>query len=223
MNTVRNFLNTIVRNTKVLYTLVALVAIGGFVILWGIFGAGDIFAPERSVEQVVRDRSAQVIKDMDINACDQFDQIVDGVNYRTVCRNNIYWNRAIAEGDFATCDQLDGVLMTAIDCQNQVLQKKIASGGQLAICDTMPVALREQCVFLYWGERAQQDVSACKNIADQRAVATCEGASLYGAASRGDEPVCSRYTSDLVSADCDAYVKKQCNRISDPILQTACL
>ncbi len=57
--------------------------------------------PPGLTNQEVMDKTASLIKAGDLSACDSVDKMVNGVNYRTVCRDNILEDQAKKNFDFS--------------------------------------------------------------------------------------------------------------------------
>lgn len=213
MDAIRAALQAIISNRKMTYTLVTLVVIGGFVILLISFGKKNPLPGEGSFDQSVESRSAQAIKNNDIDACNQLDQVVDGVNYKTVCRNNIALNTALANGDVSQCKLVDGLLVSVADCEFQTIRAKALKKESIAICDEATVLKsREQCraEFVFALAMQRNDGSVCNDARDAQSKTDCLNA--YAAErlfdSRERSADCSLFVGDDVQRDCNLYQDK---------------
>src|SRR3989344_5835460 len=104
------------------------------------FGLILVFALLGSILYVsdfeVQEKTFKAIQKSDLEECDNVrGQIVNGVDYGTVCRNNIAHRKALAEGNVAYCDLLDNVLMSKDACVKEVLAQKIAKEPSLGVCE----------------------------------------------------------------------------------------
>jgi hypothetical protein len=168
-----------------------------------------------------------IIQSGDAAKCEAVNAVSDGVNYETVCRNNIAWNTAQANLDIHACDGLDNKLMSVADCQRSVVGKLIAKDTSLAVCDQFVSDIKNFCVNNYWSMLAvaQHDPSLCQhlNSSSSQASASCEeNVLLASISSATSTPECSVFTG-AAETDCTNYTQSNCQALTVPQLQQFCL
>lgn len=211
MDIFRTALQSITAHKKITYALVALFAIGGFGILWVSFDGG--ISPEKEKPgQSVGDRAAAIIRGGDIRACDQLDQVFDGVNYRTVCRNNIALNLAKEKGDVRYCNDIDNVLVSTADCERQVLYVVSIDRESIDACDAASIPeVRAQCRDAFFLALAlkKKDASICNRAETQQAKMSCSDGYVFRNEFLGHSGTfdCSKFAGSEFGRDCLQYQK----------------
>ncbi|OGF73836.1 hypothetical protein A3J56_00450 [Candidatus Giovannonibacteria bacterium RIFCSPHIGHO2_02_FULL_46_20] len=180
------------------------------VILIG-FMIGKIFFRPSPAE--VQEQTAEVIKQGDIAKCDSFDgKIIEGVDYGTVCRNNVSINLATQNLDPSYCDKLDETMMNINDCKRTVIQKKVQETKDVATCDLWSdQSERSACINFYWRSKAVQsdNTTFCDNATDNDAKTLCiDDVFVERLISKSDSVQCTSFPTTLRN-DCVAYKEAQ--------------
>ena len=177
---------------------------------------------------------AEIIKTGQIERCAEAKGfIVDGIDYQTVCRNNIAFNLALSRLDLSSCSLLDDKLMSIEDCQQQVLLTKLAQENDLAVCDQAPTqALASSCQNAYWFQQAfeKQDISLCDKLTDSLAQTDCRDSNLIEQLIlMPDDVSCNQFSEFLLfQNDCINFKEalegdiSGCDLIKDIRLQNTC-
>lgn len=152
---------------------------------------------------------AATIAKGDLSACDAYaNLVIDGANYRTVCRNNIAMNLAMQNLDPAYCQQLDGMLMNKLDCMEKVFNVIVGNASEISACNSFQQnALVERCknLFLIKEAKRRGDPLVCSTIADESKRITCrDEAFLVEFGLNSKDFNCSLFSSDL-EYDCTAF------------------
>lgn len=180
--------------------LIAVVAIALALYFWG----------AQSDTQQGEDTLAQVIQGGDIARCDRLDRVVDGVNQRTVCRNNIALNLAKEKGDVRYCKDLDDVLVKRDACEQDVLFEKAVQDKDMSVCGGLSDAIvRARCENNYAEAISLQsgDMNACKIISDEGRRQDCMNVYILRTTfTAGKESGnCSTFIGDAIQKDCALY------------------
>ncbi len=193
----------------------------------GMIGAGlwywYVFPKEES-DAMVRMRTSSVVQMADLAACDAITRTIDGVNYQTVCRNNIFLKRATERLDFAVCKNMDDKLILISDCEsavmNALLQKET---GRLA-CQKVPAYLTAACIdaSVTLSARKEKDIDLCRSATNAAAELACEYATFLALAEQEEKLPCDSLKSAPLKNDCRAYVERVCEAISDRTLAQLC-
>ncbi|KKU49290.1 hypothetical protein A3H10_01740 [Candidatus Uhrbacteria bacterium RIFCSPLOWO2_12_FULL_46_10] len=114
---------------------------------------------------------AETITGGDLAACDAYaNLVIDGANYRIVCRNNIALNLAMQNLDPAYCQQLDGVLMNRLDCTEKVFNAVASNASEISACNSLQQNdLVDRCknLFLIKEARRRGDPLVCSVITNE--------------------------------------------------------
>jgi hypothetical protein len=172
-------------------------------------------------------QTQSIIQSGDAAKCISLNVITDGVNYETVCRNNIVWNAAQASLDIKACDGLDNKLMSIADCQSSVVAKLVAKDKNLTVCDQFAGTLKNLCVNDYWSILAvsENDPGQCIHLvaSSSEASMNCEENVLVSSiAGITSTPKCSLFTG-AAKKDCTNYNNGNCQALVFPPLQQSCL
>lgn len=167
----------------------------------------------------------------DLAQCDRATGVVlGGTDYRTVCRNNIFYERAITNLDLDACRHLDGQLMNTQDCQRQVVLLRIEQGWDLASCDDAADSdLKTLCQDTYWHTAAVQgeDPNLCGELSTKESQAACRDEALIARLIVAPGEVrCPELSAPFVE-DCQTFKRAQsgaasCGAIVLSRLQAAC-
>jgi hypothetical protein len=218
-------------NKKLAVIGAAILVVGALVVvsIWrSPGGAGSPSAQNPSASSSQLPQAAQaIIQSGDAAKCASVNSVVGGVNYETVCRNNIAWNAAQANLDISACNGLDNKLMSIADCQDSVVGKLVAKNKTLTVCDQFAGDLKNVCVSDYWSvlAAAQHDPSQCLHLgaSGSQADLSCENNVLLSALSVGTStPQCSLFNG-AAKTDCTNYAKGNCQTFAFPLLQNLCL
>jgi hypothetical protein len=174
----------------------------------------------------IESQAAAIIKSGDVSQCSSIDRVVNGVNYETVCKNNIAWDKAQQDLDIAACNDLDGKLMSVADCQNSVIDGLVAKAKDFSVCGKFSGPLKNTCENQYWSASAAAkiDPSLCKNIISSSSAASmnCEYNIILNAPEGAVGAFQCSIFSGQVKTDCENYQKGNCGSITFPGLIQAC-
>lgn len=221
-----------------------LVIILGLVLLAALgFGAyryfkkhNNKFSQVKNQASSVPELAASIIKSGKIEDCIELkDQIANGVNYQTVCTNNIAQNLAQTNLDIKACEKLDNKLMAIADCQQMVVAGIANKAGNPSACDQFTSDLKTSCISAYWSSQAikQKDPKLCSNItpSSEQVIMNCQSfvltslltpvSSTSTTASGLTAATCSLFTGS-VKTDCNNYLKGDCRSLAFPPLQQVC-
>ncbi len=189
---------------------------------------------EEKANQEKQAKVAELIKTGKLEECAKAKRIViQGVDYETVCRNNVALNLALDRLDPSFCDKLDGNLLSIASCKNRVWAAKFANVKELAQCDEAPTGeLKSTCQVLYWLNGAVQhdDVTLCDHLTESQTKTECRNSFfLNRLASNPREARCENFSAPL-KQDCETLEKalstpknsQGCLRIRDVRLQSFC-
>jgi len=122
--------------------------------------------------KVIKDKGVQdqilaaIIETGEIDRCTvAAGVIVGGVDYETVCRNNIALSQAIQTQDISFCSKLDDTLMSRADCRSQVLLSKAVDSNNITGCLGASSAEKLNCETSFWFYRAVEEkkINYCEN------------------------------------------------------------
>jgi hypothetical protein len=219
-------------NTKKTLLVIATVVVV-LIVIFAVYAYGGGRSSQNSAEHAAPDiqqTTQSIIASGNAAQCSSVNTVVGGVNYQTVCQNNIAWNTAQANLDVNACNGLDNKLMSIASCQNAVIVGLIDKEGSLSVCNQFTGSLNASCVSNYWYITAskEKNPSLCANLlassaSSSQAALNCEDAVLTASVSTGTStPSCALYTG-TAKTDCMNYVNNDCTRITFPPLQQACL
>lgn len=177
-------------------------------------------------DEDVIEEAASIIKSGDYSKCDSVSRDVDGINYRTVCRNNIFSKIALESLDFTACDKLDNVLKSISDCKKIVLNMLIKKEGALSACEKVPSDMNSFCSDVYWNFTAvnKLDPRLCAGISSAAGISKCQKNLLSISITEDKDIDCSLFTENSVKSECAAYKsgKGKCDTLTDPALLHDC-
>jgi hypothetical protein len=187
--------------------------------------SADETEQRRRQDQKTMEETADLVKAKDPAKCDDVDKIVNGINYKTVCLNNIYYNMSADNLDFSACEKL--VDMSVEDCQRRVMLLSISKEQNLAVCDKVPDILKLSCPDAYWNYMAtfRKDPSLCAKTASNEMNSNCQNGVLFSMVSRDAHIECSSFSDPLAKSDCENYLKGKdsCALIKSSILRGSCV
>jgi len=108
----------------------------------------------------------EIIKAEDLEKCDS----IDDETYPTVCRNNIYLNKATRTGDVSLCANMDGKMITQAICEMQVVNQASVAKEDISICDgASDQDVRASCRASFYTALAikKDDNSVCATAPDK--------------------------------------------------------
>lgn len=98
---------------------------------------------------------SEIIARGDATKCDEVDyQSADGVDYTTVCQNNIVLNRAMGTLDPNQCSGVDGILLTRENCERRILEASVARDSSAELCARFSEPIQNECSGIYWQKTA---------------------------------------------------------------------
>lgn len=119
--------------------------------------------PERLTTQEL---VAKIVASGRLSRCAQVHgAIIDGIDYETVCRNNVSYQLALKTLDVSYCEKLDDIMVPREACAGSVLLRKVVQERNLSVCEAAGVAetVRRRCEIVYWTKRAirENDIAIC--------------------------------------------------------------
>lgn len=123
------------------------------------------------------ENTAQLIKAGNFEDCGKIDyKSAEGLDYETVCRNNIALRKSEESLDFAWCEKLDGKMFSIEDCQSRVLFLKLEKENDPEVCDSVqsPI-LKSDCLSAFWLKESvsRGDVNLCSQIGESERESLC--------------------------------------------------
>lgn len=180
---------------------------------------------QRKLDQETIEKTASFISAEDAAQCDQVDRIVDGINYKTVCLDNIYLSLSEKNLDYDVCAKL--INGSVEDCQKRVMLLILSKEKTLGVCDKVPEKLKQFCPDAYWNFMAasERDPSLCGKTSSSQANNDCQNNLLLVLASQKESLKCSSFTDSVVLGDCKNYLegKEKCRLIDNRQLKKLCL
>ncbi len=177
---------------------------------------------------------ARIIQKGNIDACARAKEIVlDGVNYETVCRNNVAYQLAFKTLDPKYCKDLDNKLVSIEQCEAEILLKKINTGADIAVCSGASVqGAQTYCRGIYWFREAIQkgNEALCDTIEDVGSRAPChERVAIEGLIKNPSGTDCSRFSGSL-ARDCENFKstlksgsQNSCTLIGNERIRSECM
>jgi hypothetical protein len=156
--------------------------------------------------------TANIIKSGDASKCASVNQVADGVNYETVCKNNIAQNKAVANLDISACNNLDDKLMSIAGCQSEIIAMLAAKATSVSFCDQWSGVQGNGCRINFWTDAAMKsdNASPCANVSvSSSQVAACETDFLMFtmAAAPTSIPDCTTFTTPAAKQQCQDITK----------------
>ena len=109
------------KKTSLIIGIVLLVLIAGGLVWYSASRPAPASLAPGASSAAFQQNVKSIIQSGDPSQCASVNVVADGVNYETVCKNNIAWNTAQANLDVAACNALDNKLMSIADCQSSVI------------------------------------------------------------------------------------------------------
>lgn len=161
---------------------------------------------------------AQLIKAGDFDACREVDyKSTDGVDYRTICQNNIALNKANESLDLIWCDKLDDQLIKKSDCENQILGRKLVVEENISVCDSATtVDLKNECQNIFWFQESinKGDISFCSRVNGEKEQLSCkENFNIEQLIKLPSQFNCSVF-GGLLKSDCENFKDVKTGKIS---------
>lgn len=157
--------------------------------------------------------------------CDSVDKIVNGISYKALCLNNIYYRMIADNPDFSLCGKMVDVPLES--CRMTVISFLLAKERKLSTCDNVPETLKSLCLDMYWNFMAvdQKNPAFCANILTPDLNLGCQNNVLLSLAGQKGSLICSSFSDGQIKADCENYLKGKdgCASIQNNLLKNICL
>ena len=170
-------------------------------------------APARERARIVRQQEmvAGIIAKGNIDQCAEARGIIiEGVDYETVCKNNIHIDRAYENNDLSACEKLDNNLIQVDLCKQRVIVQAIMSGTNKDICEAnLSDPLKLLCLETYWTEQAvaRDDIALCNQLPESHQNARCKDNVLIEELVFKKKPTsCDAFSKSLQSG-CELFKK----------------
>ncbi|MDI6734439.1 MAG: hypothetical protein QMD50_03070 [Patescibacteria group bacterium] len=152
---------------------------------------------------------AEIVSTGNFNKCSEVKYIgIDGIDYKTVCQNNIALNKARQTLNISWCSKIDNILISKSECEQDVIQGMLLKDNKLSVCDIVSNnALKKDCVSSYWYLKAIADKNAavCKNSPEPQA---CEEIYWIDQLQQNPNSVsCSKISLATLKNDCNTFKK----------------
>lgn len=179
--------------------------------------------PETLAEK--QGRVAEVIERGEVERCQQFTEFeVVGVNYQTVCEDNIKRNEAFNTLQITSCEALS-TPESVKDCKQGVVIKSLEKGQGENYCQTLSGEdLSNFCLNQVAWKNAEQsgNLEQCAPIENPSLRFSCESNAELSAMARGKDVDCSTM-NQLGREDCESMKAGNCVAISHQALSNTCL
>ncbi|MDP3794451.1 MAG: hypothetical protein Q8R13_00785 [bacterium] len=201
---------------------------------WAVLGAAVVVGlvlflgrqtSQAPAEKAIQDGAAAIVEADDLSGCDSLDKNVDGVDYRTVCRNNIFLSRAERNLDFGACQSLDGVLLSIADCEDTVMALLIEREKDPAVCANAPERLKPSCPSMYirLTAAAERNPRLCETPSfSEEDIVACQYEVLVRVLLQGEQANCESFSRVAPARECARYEAKQCGELTVPLLAERC-
>lgn len=179
---------------------------------------------------------AEIIAKGDFAECDNAKGVIDGIDYKKVCVNNIAETLAKKTMDSAYCEKLDGVLASVGDCKLMVATAVAKQNNySLSPCDNLSAEEQAACRdnILFRKALSMKDIASCDLIQQQLLRSHCSDGVLAQRLIDGDKNVSCGLFSELGRDDCVRYLGRTkissselisyCGGFLNPRLGEACL
>jgi hypothetical protein len=187
-------------------------------------GREDFLNEQKKSDKLTMNKTADLVNSKDPIQCDSVDKIINGVNYKTVCLNNIYYNMSSDNLDYGACEKL--VDMSIEDCQKRVMLMSFSKEKDLAVCDKVPEKLKLSCPDAYWNFSAvdQKNPTFCARTSTPEIDLGCQNRVLFSLVMKKESFGCSSFSDSVVKNDCENYLKgnNSCELIKNSFLKDAC-
>lgn len=178
---------------------------------------------------------AEIIKGGDISQCERAKGVlINGANYKSVCKNNIAAELAVSRLDSSFCAQIsDSTGLALRQCQEAVLLGQMRKEKDIEVCDrAVDQEMAKNCQSFYWQEQASagRSVKACSSLPTAADQQNCRDRSLLSLLAQQQSVKCTELSKPL-RPDCLAFKKimasgqsniSACNNISIDELAMAC-
>ncbi len=181
---------------------------------------------------------AAIVQGGNLEACGGVDYTNEsGVDYRSVCVNNVVLKKAQETLDVAWCEKLDDRSVSRAECRKSVIYQKLSEERKIEVCNLFTGdEERSACRDIYWQTEAAYagDPRLCEKVSGgTEEKAACHDEILVLRLAAGERIQCSALSSELVS-DCETFtvardtsdVQKRadlCRTVFHPRLQAKCL
>ncbi len=111
------------KSSQLIFRIILILVLIGVFVGFAILRMGE--DPKQRALRI-QNEVAVVAQSNDFKKCEEFKgQMVNGLDYGIVCKNNAVMNAAITNLDVAICENIDPSLNTAEECRSQVEFKKM--------------------------------------------------------------------------------------------------
>lgn len=195
-------------------------------------------APARERARIVRQQEmvAGIIATGDLDQCAKAQGIIiEGVDYETVCRNNIHLNQARTVLNVSTCDKLENNAYAKDLCKQQIIFQSIVQGRNKDICNnSLPDQLRAFCLETYWTEQAvaRDDIALCAKSGIDASVTRCMDNVLIEDLVFKKKPISCDMFSKSMQPGCELFKKDialnatklaDCSAITNRVFESFCV
>ena len=180
---------------------------------------------QKKQDEAIMQKTASLVAAKDPTQCDSVDKIVNGINYKIVCSNNIYYEMAADNLEYSACEKL--IDMSVEDCQRRVMSLKLAKEKSITVCDDVPQSLKLSCFDAHWSFSAvdQKDPAICSKTSAPELNAGCQSNVLFSLVNQKEFVKCAFFTDSEVKSDCENYLKGKegCVLIKNAMLKNICI
>ena len=190
------------KRSLLLAVLAAILIIAGFLI-YRSRGPGDISPGEILKKQ---EAVAAIIKTGNLDKCSEArGLVISGVNYESVCRNNIASQMAFETLSVSYCRKLDDKLFSVQSCEEQVLANLAQKEGRVAVCnEARSETARVNCLSAFWSAKAvaEKNVSLCDNVPRDFALSCRDDVWIEQLIEDPTAVLCAKFSKNL-ARDCE--------------------
>jgi len=181
---------------------------------------------------------AAIVQGGNFEACGRIDYTNEnGVDYRSVCVNNVALKKAQETLDISWCEKLDDRSLSRAECRKSVIYKKLLEERKIEVCELFTEEEeRNICRDAYWQAEAAYagDARLCEKVSGGAEEKTaCRDEVALRRLAAGERIQCSALSVGLVS-DCETFTEARdtsdaekradlCRSVSHPRLQAKCL
>lgn len=184
----------------------------------------NLKAEQKKADEAIMEKTAALVSAKDPAQCYLVDRTVDGVNYKTVCLNNIYLKLAEEKLDYSACEKL--VDTSADVCQRRVMQLIIAKEKNISACESSPEKFKSSCSNAFWNFSAvdQKKPALCVKTSSPETAISCQNNVLISLVNKKITFDCASFPDKQVKSDCENFLKGKdgCISIRNSMIRTVC-
>lgn len=218
------------------YILILAVIIFIFAAAYFIYQKNNVSEYDENVWRTNQEQMvSEIIKSGDESKCASINYIgLDGSDYRSVCKNNILYSKAIDKLDVSYCVQIEPSFLDPKLCEESIISQKLSINNDLAICgEVSNPTLKGDCEEIYLLNQGVKtsDTSFCSKITnDYRKTRCFDEISAFSVTSQKGVVNCS-VALDTVKEDCEILKSFQtdenqredlCHQIKNIVIQNKC-